>query len=294
MKTKLSISFEAPHLPNGVATILDPVGCGPDVASVIDGMVQDVRMSSAWVKLDEGDPRIATLLQLLAHHGIDADTYDYIEYSEEERQSAPLLLMVPDINERVFGGNEYGTKYEMADACPTCGTGARQTSPLYVWSRHLKRVRQHRAIGCDRGGIILDLGLENKLKSAGATGMSFGDVYGRLENKKRTLVARQQILIDHTLPPIVPACITDPSKTCPTCHRGGIIAQRELHYRRKDLGDIRDFNLTWEWFGSYEYSGNVKDAEFSSPRILVTPKVMNIFREAGVETFQWYPVFADD
>lgn len=31
-------------------------------------------------------------------------------------------------------------------------------------------------------------------------------------------------------------------------------------------------------------------AYLSDPSVLVTPKVMNIFREAGVTTFEWRPV----
>ena len=71
-------------------------------------------------------------------------------------------------------------------------------------------------------------------------------------------------------------------------------------YCTADLVGMCDFNLTWEWFG--EFGPEYKDPEDmrknrserrSSPGVLVTPKVMNIFRDAGVTTFQWTPVAID-
>jgi hypothetical protein len=90
----------------------------------------------------------------------------------------------------------------------------------------------------------------------------------------------------------------DHSHTCKTCQRGGIrkVSYQPFRfvYRRQDLADIRDFNLTWEWFGPFEFNGKVSQARFPSPYVLVTPKVMNIFREAGVKTFQWWPIWVDE
>lgn len=66
----------------------------------------------------------------------------------------------------------------------------------------------------------------------------------------------------------------------------------EKPYRKEDLVGINDFNLTWEWFGEFWAEDKARDrlAKWPHPFVLVTPKVMNIFRDAGVKTFDWIPV----
>ncbi|MBK9265386.1 MAG: hypothetical protein IPM54_37075 [Polyangiaceae bacterium] len=87
MKTRISISFDGSRLPDGVATILGPAGCGSDVANVVDGVVLGKRMSSAWVKLDEDDPRVTIVMDLLNKHGLNVETYSFIDYSIEDLQT---------------------------------------------------------------------------------------------------------------------------------------------------------------------------------------------------------------
>ncbi len=55
---------------------------------------------------------------------------------------------------------------------------------------------------------------------------------------------------------------------------------------------MKDFNRTWEWFGEFwpENKETGIGEKRPCPSILVTPKVMNIFLEAGVKTFAWTPV----
>jgi len=298
MKTKICISFDAPRLPDGVATILAPASCGPDVANVVDGTVHDKRISSATVKLDEGDPRIAKVLSLLEQYGIESDPYDYIEYSDEDRQSARLLWMTRNSRENVSAGHMDGTKYDRTEACANCGAGARQTSALYIdGDDGPAMIRKHRAIGTWDGDILVDGGMAKKLKDAGVTGISFGEVRARLKNKKWSMVAREQILIAHTMPPMRSDIANeDPKYLCKVCLRGGRTHVPTTPYREEDLVGMQDFNLTWEWFGQFWPKPKEKHryAKYPHPDVLVTPKVMNIFREAGVKTFDWRPVFIDE
>lgn len=300
MKTKTSISFSAPKLPDGVATILGPAHCGADVADVVDGMVLDQRHSSAWIKLDKGDPRIAKLQELLEQHDIKADFYDYPEYSSEDLETARLLRMYPDINQNVGTGYQYGTKYDLSQACPNCNAGARQTSALYIGGSDVGLVRKHRAIGTHIGDVLVDGGMAKKLKDAGVTGISFGEVRVRLKNKKWSLVAREQILIEHTMPPMRGAAAEqDPEFLCKVCQRGGCMRIPEPTYHAKDLEGMQDFNLTWEWFGEFwpedlNRGLSSRYAKWPYPHTLVTSKVYKVFRDAGITTFQWTPVDIGD
>ncbi len=296
MKTKWWITFNALKIPGGAATILDAAGCGPDVAEVFEVLV--LNRISVTVKLDDGDERIAKLHELLNRYGVEVEASDYVEYSNEDLQSAPLLWMSPDINENVTSGLIEGTKYDMTDACANCATGARQTSALYIdgYDETLAKVRKHRAIGSFDGDILVDGGMAKKLKDAGVTGISFGEVRARLPSKKWRMLAREQILITHTMPPRRFEPTTSEDKyLCKVCRRG-VGSTPMKSYRSEDLVGMQDFNLTWEWRGQFWPKPKEKHAyaKWPSPSTLVTPKVMNIFREAGVTTFKWTPLFLDE
>jgi hypothetical protein len=118
MKTTLSISFRADGIPGEAATILEPTGCGPDVAKVSDYSMFGVRDIGVRIKLDKSDERGPKVLALLQQHGVEVESFLYDEYSEEDRQQARLLWMSVDPSWWVVGGEYMGTKYDMTSACP--------------------------------------------------------------------------------------------------------------------------------------------------------------------------------
>lgn len=292
MKTKVDISFSARSIPGEAAAILEPSGCGPDVAKVSDYTIIGVRSVDVCVKLDDGDERVAKVLALLEHYGVEPWTVKYTEYSEEDRQNARLLWMsIADINTKCYESLDGSTKYDLSEACPHCETGARQVSTLYVDGQDLAKIRKHRAIGSNAAQVLVDGGMVKKLKDAGVTGIAFGDVRARLKNGKWTSVARDQILIEHVMPPMrIALTAEDEQYLCKVCRRGGRISSKGKIYREEDLVGMKDFNLMWEWFGEFRTPEERYGRLRSRPNILVTPKVMNIFREAGVKTFEWTPI----
>lgn len=84
----------------------------------------------------------------------------------------------------------------------------------------------------------------------------------------------------------------DEQYLCKTCKRGGRRRFSTNPYREEDLVGLQDFNLTWEWFGEFWPEDKEKNRPAKRPdsHLLVTPKVMNIIREAGVKAFDWTPV----
>jgi len=290
MKKKFWITFDAEPIPGEAGTILVPTNCGPDVVEIHDYTVVGVRTIRVHVKLEQTDPRVAKVLALLQQHNIEADVTTFTEYSDEDLQNARLLLMWPEPQARFFGGPRSGTKYDLTNACPNCHTGAQQTSPLYVEPEAPKMIRKHRALMAYSGEIIIDGGMRKKLVDGGVTGISFGDVRLRHENKKWSELARDQILIKHVLPPMRGELKPEDEKQlCKVCRRGGRMFVTEIPYRQEDLVDIKDFNCTWEWYGDF---GLAVDGFYhlANPYTCVTPKVMNIFNKAGAKAFRWIPV----
>jgi len=299
MKTRVWITFRAEKIPGEADAILIPTGCGPDVAKVSDYTILNIRDITVDIKLDETDERVAKVFALLEHYGVEADTSTYDEYSEEDRQNARLLWVGPlDWFDEVYAGLPLGTEYDLTQACPNCKTGAKQTSPLYVAQKDIAKIRKHRATRTMDGDIIGDWGLVKKPKATKVTGTALGDVRARHENGKWSEVARDQILIEHMMPPMRGELTArDEQYLCKVCRRGGRMVTPPKPYREEDLIGMKDFNLTWEWFGEFwpaikEHPIREKrrDEKRPHPSVLVTPRVMNIFREAGVKTFDWIPV----
>lgn len=294
MKMKVTIRFRAETIPGEAATILVPTNCGPDVAEVVDGGIYDQRKIRVDVNLDESDERVEKVLALLRQHNVEVDLSTYPEYSDEDLQNARLLLVAPSVSEAdVTLAAWNGTKYDLKDACPNCQAGAKQSSPAYLDTYDKKAIQKHRAVLVSYHSLIVDGGMRKKLVDAGVTGISFGDVRMRLDNNKWSEVARDQVFATHTLPPMRgDRKPKDEKQVCKVCRRSGWYRLADTPYREEDLVDVHDFNLTWEWFGEFSPQDKEKNrpATRSKPHLLVTPKVMNIFREAGVKAFDWWPV----
>ncbi|MBK9260605.1 MAG: hypothetical protein IPM54_12375 [Polyangiaceae bacterium] len=187
--------------------------------------------------------------------------------------------------------SELGTKYDLKHACPHCGTGAKQVWYERVKRKDLPRLRKHRAIMTRNDHILVDEAMRKMLESAGITGISFAEVHARDDIGDWNPIDRDQILIESTLPPMRGELTADEAQgLCKVCRRGGHPFCSSKRHHEEDLIGMKDFNLTWEWFGYYSFDGNARRSKFSSPHILVTPKVMNLFREARVKTFEWTPV----
>jgi hypothetical protein len=291
VKTKVYISFDAANVPGEAATILTATACGPDVAEVSVYTALGPREVSVRLDLDQDDERISKVLALLEHYGVEVDTSTYTEYSDEDRQNARLLSMTLDSYHAVFAGPKCGTEYDLTNACPHCETGAKQTSLLYMAHDDMKIIRKDRAVRTIYYDILVDADLRKMLVNAGTTGISFGDVRARHENGSWSMVARDQILIEHTMPPMRgDLTAEDEQSLCKVCRRGGRMSIPRKPYREEDLVGIQDFNVAWEWFGEFRTADHRFGAHRSKPRVLVTPKVMNIFREAGVKSVDWWPV----
>ncbi len=307
MKTIVEIKFGGHRVPGGDAdSILGPSQCGPEVVKLKEytweelGGVERPGVD-VEITLDDKDPRVQKVLGLLAEHGVEPWVYRRDMYTEDELQAAPLLVLSSSEADSALAW----TTYDESKACPKCGTGVRQTSPLHiVFPEAVKRMEKLRvAFTIENDVLVQDVHVE-QLLAAGITGALFWPVYA--DNKVGVLeeLRHQQLFIEHVMPPMSPKSLLDRTRVCPDCRRGWFI-HVFMHplrcvYRREDLANIQDVNVTWEWFGeppSDNEHGLGGGPQY--PRVLVTPKVMNLLRgktkkEAKHQGCRFTPIWVED
>lgn len=305
MKTVVEIKFGGHLLARGDAdSILGPSQCGPDVVKKKEYTWEDfggVERPGVDVEitLDDKDPRVQKVLGLLAEHGNEPWVYRRDIYTEDELQAAPLLIISSSEADSALAW----TTYDESKACPKCGTGVRQTSPLHIVRQDLKRMEKLRvAFTVENDVLVQDVHVE-RLLAAGVTGALFWPVYA---NKAGVLeeLRHQQLFVEHVMPPMSPKSFLDRKRVCPDCHRGWFlhVAMNPLRvvYRREDLANTQDVNMTWERFG--EPPSDSEHGLGGGPqytRVLVTPKVMNLLRgktkkDAKYQGCRFRPIWIED
>ena len=131
------------------------------------------------IKIETSNPRFKEIGELqkkaLLQHELFYSSYDYKrEYSKEELQNAKFFRI---IQTRLFepAGEECGTIYDESTACPICGAGAQQKSPLRLKKSSIPHADISATIASGKEDIasenFVKLVRENKL-----TGIDFSPV----------------------------------------------------------------------------------------------------------------------
>lgn len=303
MRTEIRILFDGNDIPGGPQAVLGPANCGSDVTRT--EYVPGLNLLDVWVTLEEADPRAGVLLHLLSQHGAAWTEWHEDRFTEEEMESAPLLLMQPNRGCEVDGGVEWGTTFDLTGACPACATGCQQTSALFIDGEDIPKLEGHRAAETYFWHILADDRLAAALVDASVTGLSFRGVYGMMKDKRQVKLRWKQLCADHILPRMSPSTtgiqrvVQSPTlRPCEVCGRNGNVtttkAPTRIVYRAADLRGALDVNHTWENYWSAHIDDDFRKSVLSRPWTLVTPKVRRVFRDAGVTEFDWLPVRVDD
>jgi len=289
MRTEVRLVVVNDRIPGGPQAVLGPAGCGPDVAVV------DEVADATIITLDEKDERLTRLLDLFRKRGVRWSERREDRFTEEELEAARLLVVWYFSPEgSIFAGPRVGTTYDMSEACERCGAGARQTSAQVVDGTELQMLEGRRAAATCYNDWLVNESLAAALAESGATGITFRGVFAAFERRGHFQLPWRQLCATQTMPPMSrQSASVYRDSPCP-CGRSGYSWKEEiplrLVYRASDLVDIRDVNVTWEWFGDTRFEGDVSDALFPYPLFLVTPKIWRIFRDAGVTGFDWLPI----
>ena len=304
MKTRYFVSFSVPR----------------SEGDRVKGYIKDIGLIEFWEDphneralphmyhtLDGDDPKLAALRALLKREGIEWSEREEHVYTDAELRSFPFLELYVEREPLDRTSLQYGTTYDLSKACPACGTGAIQTSPLMVPLSGFPK----------KGLVCAGFDGETLVGPPLIEALQAGDVKG-LELRQVRFYRNDeplpwwQMIASFEMPRMSPKTrggITDETDylteegfvipahpPCPRCRRDGRYHSDEpyeIAYSRRDVDPaaVPDVAHKWESFG---VSGVDKEkpefSRFGDHRLLVKPKVFDIFRRLRVRQACFVPV----
>jgi hypothetical protein len=265
----------------------------------ITSRTADVREFDGYfgVRLPIDDPRLERLGAELDKMLLDPpwDCRIEVEYERKDLEPCHYVSLRIDRVPKGDTGPMYDTEYDMSGACPKCGTGFRQVSPLRIHRSQLPK--KARAVRTYQDEILIDNDLATDIM------LELGSDRGlrQIEDRRmRDLLPWWQILPDTSMPPADPATGLDASVIqCQRCKRDGFGSDRpdwrpiELAYRmsERDRASLPDFVWTWETFGKSQLRWEPRyRIGLQNPDILISNRVMRVFWAKKVRGVKFIPV----
>lgn len=244
------------------------------------------------VMFDEDDPRLSRLRAALSNEGIDRlERREHI-YTKSELQAPPLLWLTLRTAERGRLSPRYGTEYDLSAACPLCGTGAIQTSPLLLNPSEIPKKGDIFQI-MDHEKLV-SLELARALSEAGISGLELRVAQAY---KAKVDLPWVQLLAHEQLPPMAPSSKGIlREKSCHLCRRDGYFNDAyeptEIHYKTSelDINKIPDAVYTYEYFDRSRLREPLTDSYFAQPLLLVKPKIFKVLQQQKVRGLVFQPV----
>ena len=296
MKIRVFVSFHARRASYPrVRDVLGAIKC-------TDGLEGEESILCGYYShtFDSEDTRLPKLRRILESERISWSEREEHVYSDAELRSFPLLQLTVDRKPLEAGGPQYGTTYDLSKACPRCGTGAIQTSPLILPLSGLPKKGLLCAAG--DGEILVAEPLMAALEEAGVTGLELRQV--RLHGNNEPL-PWWQMISTYEMPKMGPKTrrIDRDSalKPCTQCRRDGHCYKGDepwdIVYSSDDVSasSLPDVVHAWESFGK---SGIDKEqpqfSRYGDHLLFVKPKVFDIFRRLKVRHARFTPVRISD
>ncbi len=209
--------------------------------------------------------------------------------------SFPLLALRATRMQEEGGGPRYGTTYDFSAACAVCGTGAIQTSELFLPLRGFPR----KGAFCEATGGELLVGskLADALRAASLSGLELRQArfYGNGEP-----LPWWQLISSHEMPPMSKqsrGIVQGDPEPCPICKRDSYFdaacEPTEYAYDSSSvrLQDLPDVVHTWEHLGkSRRDAESPERSRFAPALLLVRPSVFTIFRKCKESGVRFTPV----
>jgi len=249
---------------------------------------------------DAEDPRLKQLRTLLESERLDCLERIHDVYTYAELHTFPLLLLGFDGEPIISGAPRYGTTHDLSHACPKCGTGAVQTSPLMVDFTELRKKR--RLCEAVNGGILICDEVADAFRAEHISGVELRQVRFYRNNEP---LPWWQIISTYEMPKFGPetkniARDIAPGWGCPVCERdmyahNGLEPSQFVYDRREvDPDQLPDVVHSWECFGRsilHDDPENSLVRGFATPLPMVKPKVMDLLRRLKARKAIFEPVW---
>lgn len=204
------------------------------------------------------------------------------KYSDLELANAALLKLVV---KKVFelAGEECGTKYDDKSACPECGSGAKQITPLFLNGRRLPKKVDFAKTLADE--VIVSRRVVELFQSSGATGAIFESVRLMNESGKKS---------ENWYQPILQSL---PVEVHPNTRFGNNPFDNEQYglCPRADLLGINILSEVWVYKNSYHVNDIVCTRQFNGVRrgllrpersLLISNKLWSLFQLHGISGYE--------
>lgn len=188
----------------------------------------------------------------------------------------------------IYSGPAAGTQYDLKDACPVCGAGARQIGPL--------RVKAKRAM--EKPPIFLTLDHEVLLSARVAHELQrqCPDALGPVTDVHGRPLPVLQLLAQDTLPPFSTRTTgVLREEPCLSCNRNGHFGDVGQPYRLvyeavPEAIWTHDVLATWECFGGSALRSPFSDSVIALPVRVISRRAFDMLRRSGVRPIEFQPV----
>jgi hypothetical protein len=256
----------------------------------------------------DDDPRLEKLRELLGQQRIAWSEREEHVYTDDELRAFPLLIIGVDQEPIQGGGPEDGTEFELSHACPRCGTGAVQTSPLMIGIQGLPK----KVLACETalGDILVAEPLAKTMREEEISGLELRQAHFYRNNEP---LPWWQMISDYCMPKMSaatrgvklslsdyverPDFVIPAQPPCSLCGRDGRFGIPEepvqMVYSAKDVSpdEIPDVVHSWECFGqSIKDPPAGQDPRYAQPVMMVKPNVLDVFRRLRVKHSCFTPV----
>jgi hypothetical protein len=221
-----------------------------DLTFVADLKKDGVLAGYCSLRLPKDDIRLTTFIHEIEKNGDKVHArFDRVYTSKELNNFDYLVLIIRTARLENPGRNQ---KYDLSDACKECGAGVTLVPPLDLPLNSMGK----RLLDCTAHNewLVFRKELAEKIMNVDFDGISFHPakvgkndcdfLWGKIENVLPKLHTTSEIIYNHT--------------KCDTCMNSGnynYYDRPNTHlYSVETKFIMRDFNLTQEFFGDWEYS----------------------------------------
>lgn len=217
------------------------------------------------VRIYEDTEGYKTLLGEIEKRGLRYTFAEAREYTKQELENAEFYYswFIYPWQHAPKDADDFGTKYNNESGCLKCGRVREQISELLI---DMKKIIKYK-IGTIAPEIFVSEEIRNTLEANNISGITFGEVK---DYKNREMVKYYQLFVNNILPPMSDRIRVEMEEAsrCKICGNGGIYLRSEMIYKKEDLVDAKDFNLTKEYLWGYGIR-----------QVVISSKVRNLFRE---------------